>query len=64
MSHNLPGIEDNNEDILPPEKRIQQLLLLSSKIELNTNIAARKYDFIINTTENLHSIKYNNLTLL
>ncbi|KAE9530781.1 hypothetical protein AGLY_011243 [Aphis glycines] len=43
MSHNLPGIEDNNEDILPPEKRIQQLLLLSSKIELNTNIAARKY---------------------
>jgi hypothetical protein len=47
MSHNLTNSEDINEDILPPEKRIQTLLLLSSKIELNTNIAARKYDFAI-----------------
>lgn len=38
MSDNL-----TDENIkLPPEKRIQQLSLLSSKIELNTNIAARK----------------------
>lgn len=39
MSQNLNGIENV---LLTPEKRIQQLSLLSSKIELNTNIAARK----------------------
>lgn len=39
MSHNLTDVENI---VLPPEKRIQQLSLLSSKIELNTNIAARK----------------------
>ncbi|XP_025195791.1 STAM-binding protein [Melanaphis sacchari] len=42
MSNNLTGIGNIDEGILPPEKRIQQLLL-SSKVELNTNIAARKY---------------------
>ncbi|XP_015371927.1 PREDICTED: STAM-binding protein-like [Diuraphis noxia] len=40
MSHNLTSIDNFKEK---PEKRIQQLLMLSSKIELNTNIAARKY---------------------
>lgn len=44
MSHNLTDVENI---ILTPEKRIQQLSLLSSKIELNTNIAARKCDFAI-----------------
>lgn len=39
MSQNITDVENI---ILPPEKRIQQLSLLSSKIELNTNIAARK----------------------
>lgn len=40
-----PSDQENN--ILPPEKRIQQLSTLSSKIELNTNIAARKCDSTI-----------------
>ncbi|CAI6346711.1 unnamed protein product [Macrosiphum euphorbiae] len=40
MSHNQTGIDNFKEK---PEKRIQQLLMLSSKIELNTSIAARKY---------------------
>ncbi|KAL5243883.1 hypothetical protein ACI65C_011293 [Semiaphis heraclei] len=40
MSHNLTNIDNFKEK---PEKRIQQLLMLSSKIELNTSIAARKY---------------------
>lgn len=40
MSHNLSDVANI---ILTPEKRIQQLSLLSSQIELNTNIAARKY---------------------
>lgn len=39
MSQNLTDVKNI---VLPPEKRIQQLSLLSSKIELNTNIAARK----------------------
>jgi len=50
MSHNLTGVENK---LLTPEKRIQQLLMLSSKIELNTSIAARKYDF---TLHNTHTI--------
>lgn len=45
MSHHLIDVENL---ILTPEKRIQQLLLLSSKIELNPNIAARKCGFDIN----------------
>ncbi|KAL4121354.1 hypothetical protein QTP88_013883 [Uroleucon formosanum] len=40
MSHNQTGIDNFKEK---PEKRIQQLLMLSSKIELNPSIAARKY---------------------
>jgi len=44
MSHNLTSIDNFKEK---PEKRIQQLLMLSSKIELNTSIAARKYDFAL-----------------
>ncbi|VVC41476.1 JAB1/MPN/MOV34 metalloenzyme domain,USP8 dimerisation domain [Cinara cedri] len=40
MTHNLTDVENI---ILTPEKRIQQLSMLSSNIELNTNIAARKY---------------------
>jgi len=44
MSHNQTGIDNFKEK---PEKRIQQLLMLSSKIELNTSIAARKYDFAL-----------------
>lgn len=44
MSHNLTDVENI---ILTPEKRIHQLSLLSSKIELNTNIAARKYRFLL-----------------
>jgi len=40
MSNDLIDVENI---ILAPEKRIQQLSMLSSKIELNTNIAARKY---------------------
>jgi len=44
MSHNRTGIDNFKEK---PEKRIQQLLMLSSKIELNTSIAARKYDFAL-----------------
>jgi len=45
MSNDLIDVENI---ILAPEKRIQQLSMLSSKIELNTNIAARKFGFTIN----------------
>lgn len=47
MSHNQTGIDNFKEK---PEKRIQQLLMLSSKIELNPSIAARKYDFTLYST--------------
>ncbi|XP_001947218.2 STAM-binding protein isoform X2 [Acyrthosiphon pisum] len=40
MSHNKTSLDNFKEK---PEKRIQQLLMLSSKIELNTSIPARKY---------------------
>lgn len=59
MSHNVTGVENI---ILTPEKRIQQLLMLSSKIELNTSIAARKYG--LNYIIFIYRIKYNSLILL
>lgn len=60
MSHNLIDVENI---VLPPEKRIQQLSFLSSKIELNTSIAARKYDIIILPRHNIILLLIQNIIL-